>query len=297
MRKTALIASLAILGGLVSSGLSAEENEKGIDRSGEPPPELTEVNGRLMVDEDTGSTGGVIYFVFQSRLMEIPHADPMEKVTAMSETAVAVDEDGSFTLNMAPGTYAMVYDPEATFSEDLAKPGPDSIGAQKRRTVDIETIKENAQKGLPIKDGRLGTAYVIENRSIRPPIVSFGEMDLGVDHSARVLAMGGDGKPIDFPAMLRLRGMNGDIYFSQPLSVSDPGVYKFSDLIPQRYDVFALATKPKPGSGDEATTPSIENGAFMFEGDPIEHKVTVRPYKPGDDDMPPPPDPPAKKEM
>jgi hypothetical protein len=295
MRTTALIASLAILGGMVSAGLSATETKKGIDRTGQPPPELTEVSGRLMVNEDTGSTGGVVYFVFQSRLMEVPHENSMEKVKAMAETAVAIDADGSFTLKMSPGTYAMVYDRSAAPSEDISKPGPESITAMKKRTPNMEAIKENAEKGLPIKSGRLGDGYVIENRSVRPPIVGFGEMVLGEDHSARVLAVDGDGKPIEFPAVLRLRGMNGDIYLSHPRSVSDPGIYQFSDLIPQRYDVFALATKPKPGSGDEATTPSIENGAFMFEGDPIEHKVTVRPYKPGDDAPPPPPEPAAKK--
>ena len=294
MLKKTLIAALALAGAVAVATAQPDEKVKGDPNA--PPPEQTEVSARLMMDADKGAEGGVAYFIFQKRLMEIPHENSMEKVKAMSEVGVAVDKDGSFTLNMAPGNYAIVYDPKGEAKAEALQPGPESMAIARRITPDklkerMEIIRANAQKGMPIKDGKLGDAYVIENRFIRPPVSDFGEILLGEKHSVTVLAEGDDGKPLDFPVSLRLRGRNGDISEPHPPSVSAPGTFIFNDIMPQIYSVFALGTKPKPGAGDEVTTPSIENAMFVFDGQPYEHKVKVVPGKPGGEDDTPPPTP------
>jgi hypothetical protein len=48
------------------------------------------------------------------------------------------------------------------------------------------------------------------------------------------------------------------------------------------YTVVALATRPKPGEGDEATTPTIKNAQFVFESGPMLHEVTVTPGRSGE---------------
>lgn len=280
---------------LTTSAALAQDEAKatpapGKAASGEaqPPPELTAVTGRLMYAADQPTTGGIGYWVFQRRLMEIPHENPLEKVRAMAETAMAIDEGGSFSLTMAPGNYALIFEPGAEATEDALQPGPESQSAARQRQspeqirARIEIIRDNAKRGLAIKDGRLGEAYVIENRQVRPPIVEFGEMMLAEDHSVRVIANNEAGKPIDFPATLRLRGKSGDIYEPHPPSVSEPGIYTFHDVFPQPYEVFALGSKPKEGAGDQVTTPTIENGLFVFDGTPTEQKVVVKPGNPNE---------------
>jgi hypothetical protein len=266
----------------------------------EKPPELTSVSGRFVQEDFAPVSGGVVYFLFQERLKEIPHEDAMAKVRAMSEVAAEVDKDGSFTLEMKPGNFAIVYDQQAKFSEEAAKPGPDSMAVVRKLTreqVDgkIAAIRENAQKGLPIADGKIGDAFIIENRLIRPPISDFGEMALSVDHSVAVIAVKEDGELVDFPVLLKLRGKNGDIYEAHTPSMASPGKFVFQDVQPQRYDVFAIGVRPKPGAGDDATTPTLENSAFESDGTPMEHKVTVIPGKPGEQEEPPPPPVPAEK--
>jgi hypothetical protein len=270
---------------LAATSFSQQDNSAETNRQTEPlpPPELTAVSGRLMVSQDEGTTGGIAYFIYQRRLIEIPHDNALEHVQDMAEAAVAIDAGGSFTLNMAPGNYALVYDPNGvTSGTEEIPPGPDSqAAAQRRLTPDeirerIKIIRDNAQNGLAVVNGKIGSAYVIENRGIRPPVTEFGEMLLGEDHSVTVIANGENGKPIDFPASLRLRGKSGDIYEPHSPSVSEPGVYHFYDVFPQPYEVFGLATKPKEGAGDTATTPTVSNALFVFEGKPMEVKVTVK---------------------
>lgn len=262
------------------AGAAPEETPK--DDNAKPPPELTDVSGHIVQADSSNTTGGVAYFIFQRRLMEIPQADPMAKVRAMAEVAVALDKDGSFTLSMAPGNYALVFDPDAAPTGDELKPGPDSFAVSKKLTPDqqkarIEVIKENGQKGLPIKDGKIGNGFIIENRIVRPPVTEFGDMQLGADHSVTVIAQTAEEKAVDFPVLLKLRGKNGDIYEAHPPSVSEPGKFVFHDVFPQEYEVFAIGQKPKPGAGDDVTTPSLKNSAFLFEGTPKDVKVTVVP--------------------
>lgn len=253
-----------------------QENQENL-----PPPELTEVSGKLMVAPDEPTTGGVAYFIFQRRLMEIPHENPLEKIRAMREATAEVDRDGSFTLTMQPGNFALVFEPGVEAEEELFEPGEESMAAARQRlTPDqirdrIAVIRENAQRGLPIENGKIGDAYIVENRIVRPPLVAFGEMVLGQDNSATILATNEDKKPIDFPATLRLRGKSGDIYEPHPPSVSKPGEFTFHNLFPQSYEVFGLPTRPREGKEDEATTPTIKNAMFMFEGEPVEHTVVV----------------------
>src|SRR4051812_43182333 len=75
------------------------------------PPEMTSVTGRLMKDKDTGAGAGSAYFIFQRRMLEIPHENSLEALHAMAETVTAVDSDGSFTLRMAPGNYLLLFEP------------------------------------------------------------------------------------------------------------------------------------------------------------------------------------------
>lgn len=246
------------------------------------PPELTLVTGRLMKSESEGAAGGVAYFVFQRRLLELPHANALDKAKAMAETSVAIDAGGSFSLSMAPGNYALIYDPAAQGPVDSSKAGPESIAANKRRTREqFEALKavfqENSTKGIPIAGGKLESAFVIENRAVRPPVVDFGEMLLGADHSITVRAMTAKEQLVDFPVSLHLRGHNGDILEPHMLSQSEPATFHFFDAFPQPYQVFATGQRPKPGSGagDKMTTPTIGNAAFVFEGKPMEIKVTV----------------------
>jgi hypothetical protein len=278
------IASAALAGCLASLGCAAPADAQ-TGKAPEKPPELTDVSGRLMYDDDTGTTGGVAFFIRQSRLNELPHEDPIARVRAMSEVGVAIDAGGSFTLEMAPGNYALIFDPSATADAEALKPGADSSAVSKRMTPEkikarIEAIKENAQKGLPVKNGQLDGAFVIENVHIRPPVTDFGEMVLGVDHSVTIRAVNDQGTPSDLPVILRLRGLNGDVYEPHPMSSGEPATYKFHDLFPQRYDAFVFAARAKPGSDDGATTPVLKNAAFMFEGKPLEQRVTVTPPEP-----------------
>jgi hypothetical protein len=261
------------------------------------------VSGHLSNADKSSANGGVVYFVFQSRLNEIPAENSLDRVKAIAEKAVALDEGGSFTLNMAPGNYALVYDP-AGDAANVPGPGPDSMAMAKKMTREqveqrIATIKQNAQTGLPIQTGKIGDAFVVENRFVRPPEVSFGEMQLQDDAIVVITANDADGKPIDFPAALRLRGKNGDILEPHTPSVSDIGTYSFFDIQPQSYQVFALGTKPKPGTAnDEITTPTVKNDQFVFDGTPIKQTVTVEPGKPsGDSEGDAAPAPAAAKEQ
>ncbi|MGI8908720.1 MAG: hypothetical protein ACR2IE_19790 [Candidatus Sumerlaeaceae bacterium] len=261
------------------------------------PPELTNVSGHIVNADGSGAKAGVAYFIFQSRLNEIPRDNPLDKVKAMAEKSVAIDEGGSFTLTMAPGNYALVYDPAAD-PASIPGPGAESMAVSKkmsRELVDqrIATIKDNAQNGLPVQNGKIGEAFVVENRYVRPPQVDFGDIILQDEAVVRVLANDASGQPIDFPVALRLRGKNGDIMEPHTPSVSEKGRYSFFDVQPQSYQVFALATRPKPGMGDEVTTPTIKDSQLAFDGDPVEHKVIVEAGKPGATEDPPPPPPPA----
>ncbi len=244
-------------------------------------PELTVVGGRFVRDDFTTIGGGVVYFVFQERLKELPHENPLAKAKAMAETAAEVDEEGNFYLEMKPGNFALIYDPNEKFSPEKAQPGPESMEKLRKRTPEqvkalVDAIRENAAKGLPIKDGRLGDAYVIENRFVRPPVVDFGEMPLGVDQSVTVIAVKENGEIVDFPVMLKLRGKNGDVYEPHTPTLNTPGQFVFCDVEPQRYDVFAIGVRMAPKADAPITTPTLENAAFEFEGVPMEHKVTVK---------------------
>lgn len=198
-----------------------------------------------------------------------------------------MDKDGSFTLEMAPGNFAMFFDPSAKASPEALKAGPDSMAAIQKHDPErvkarIAAIKENARKGLPISDGMLGASmYVIENRIVRPPFTDFGQMILLQDNSVTLLALDEAGNPITFPAVLKIRGKSGDVYEPHNPTLNAPGQYVFHDVFPQMYTVIALATRPKPGEGDEATTPTIKNAQFVFETGPMLHEVTVTPGKRG----------------
>ena len=312
MRTIARLTVLAAICAATTLAVGQDQTEKAAktEKAGQEkaadakkPPELTETKGQILMDDDLPATGGLVYFVFQSRLMEIPHSGSLDKVKAMAEGAAAVDEKGNFKLNMPPGNFALVYVPSGTADGAQLGPGPDSMAKARRMTREqiqarIEAIKENAQQGLPIKDGALGEAFVVENRQVRPPVVDFGKMVVGINQSVTIRAVKESGDPVDFPVKLQLRGKNGDVYDAHTPSINEAGVFVFHDVFPQFYQVFATATKPKPGEGDEATTPSLGNADLVFEGAPLEQKVTVTPGKPGDAaDQPPPnvPEPPKQK--
>jgi hypothetical protein len=291
MRKLARFGLGALVFCVAAFGAAAPEDEQQQQaqqseeqQEEKPPPELTDVTGRFVQPGDAESTagGGIAYFIFQRRLSEVPHDNALEKVRDMAETAVAVDEDGSFSLQMAPGNFALVYDPQGEATDEALQPGPESFAVAKRMSTEqqqarIAVMKENAQKGLAIQNGRLGEAFVIENRFVRPPVTDFGQMELGADHSVTVVATSESGEAPDFPLALRLRGKNGDIFEPHPPSVSEPGQFVFHDVFPQEYEVFAIGQRPKPGMGDDITTPSLKNNAFLFESTPKEIKVTVMP--------------------
>jgi hypothetical protein len=278
--RTALLIG-AICAFALSPALAQDEAKP--QETPKPPPELTLVSGRIVYSAEEPTTGGLAYFVFQRRLIEIPQEESIEKVRAMAENIAALDEEGSFTLDMAPGNYALFYDPKwAEASENAMKPGPESFAVAKKLTPEqqrarIEVIKQNAEKGLPIENGKMGDLYVIENRFVRPPVVEFGEMELGADHSVTVLAVKENGSAVDFPLALRLRGKNGDIIEPHPPSTSEAGKFVFHDVFPQQYDAFAIGQRPRPGEGDEVTTPTLKNNVFLFEGTPKEIRITITP--------------------
>ena len=243
------------------------------------PPELTVVSGRLLLDKDLPTTGGLAYFVFQRRISEIPVDGAMARAREMAEAVVAVDKEGSFSLEMAPGNYLLIYDPFPPANSDMG-PGPDSQAVAQKLTkaqIDkrIELIKRTAQEGLGIVDGAIPGGFVIENRLIKPPVTEFGEMVLGDVNRVTVKALAEDDKPLPYPAPLKLRGKNGEIYEPHPPSVTEPGEYVFHDVFPQRYDVFGDATKPPPGMGDKPYIPVISDGAFVFEGETMDVTVKV----------------------
>lgn len=255
-----------------------EAMEIALDRDADEAPEMTQVTGQLLQSSGAPVSGGVVYFVFQNRLNEIPHTNPLDKIKAMTEIAATVDSQGTFTLKMKPGNFAMVYDPSGT--DAPSEPGPESMASLQRLTPEqvqarIAAIKENAAKGLPIENGKIGDAFVIENRFVRPPVTDFGELPLQNSASVTVKALDGNGELINFPATLRLRGKNGDIMEPHTPSISKRALYEFHDLMPQSYEVFALGTRPRPGAGDEITTPTINNSQLIFAGDAMEHEVVV----------------------
>jgi len=241
-------------------------------------PETTEVSGHLVLPDGKSAADGVVYFVFQNRLNEVPHTDSVDKIKNMVEAAAEVDEEGSFTLKMKPGNFAMLYDPAAV--EAPSQPGPESMSVVRKLSRDqvqsrIAAIKENAMQGLPISDGKIGDAYIVENRFVRPPISNFGDIQLQNDGVVTVKAVDDKGEPINFPATLRLRGKNGDIMEPHTPSVSKRAQYSFHDIMPQSYQVFALGTLPRPGAGDELTTPTVSNDQFVYTGEPLDHEVVV----------------------
>lgn len=253
------------------------------------PPELTAVSGQI-VDKfgNPVKTGGAAFFLFQNRLNEISHTDSVQKAKALSETSVAVDNEGSFTLKLQPGNFAMLYDPQSS-AEEIGKPGSESMAILKRHSPEqikqkIDAIKENATKGLPIKDGRLQSAYIVENIYIRPPVIDLGTLELESTGVVTIMAKNENNEAIDFPASLRLRGKNGDIMEPHTPSVSSKGEYKFHDILPQSYQVFAIGTLPKPGQGDKITTPTLKNDQFIFTGEALDHEVIVVPLEESESD-------------
>lgn len=241
-------------------------------------PESTVVSGHLVNADGSSAAGGVVYFVFQNRLNEVAHADPLVQIKSMAESAVAVDEEGSFTLKMQPGNFAMIYDPNEI--DAPAGPGPNSMAVTRKLTREqvqtrIAAIKENAMQGLPIINGKIGEAFVVENRYVRPPVSNFGDVQLQDKAVVTVRAVDDAGELINFPATLRLRGKNGDIMEPHTPSVSKRATYEFYDLMPQSYQVFALGTLPRPGGGDELTTPTLTNDQFVFAGEALSQDVVV----------------------
>ncbi len=277
MNMTRLLTALATAGALAAPAVCAAQDLE--------PPEKTAVSGRLMVEEKKGAPAGTAYFVFQRRLLEIPQEGAAEALRTMAESAVAVDEEGSFTLKMSPGNYLLVYEPGAGLDPKTLAPGEQSFARQQKLSPDqvkerIARIQDNAQKGLPIQKGKIGEAYVVENRYVRPPITDFGEIPLADPDHVTVMVEDEEGKAADFPVALRLRGKSGDIYEPHPPTVSEKGKFTFHDLFPQSYQVFGLPTKPAPGQGDEATTPSVMNADFLFTGVPMKWTVKVNPRPP-----------------
>lgn len=258
--------------------ISAVTNEPVARELAEKAPESTVVSGHLVNADGSDVTGGIVYFVFQNRLNEVAHSDPLEKIKSMAEASVAVDEEGSFTLKMQPGNFAMIYDPDEVVAPE--GPGPDSMAVTRKLTRDqvqarIAAIKENAMQGLPIVNGKIENAYVVENRFVRPPASNFGDIQLQDDAVVTIRAVDDDGELINFPATLRLRGKNGDIMEPHTPSVSKRATYEFYDLMPQSYQVFALGTLPRPGGGDELTTPTVSNDQFVFAGEALSQDVVV----------------------
>lgn len=256
----------------VNSGpVSAEDAAKA--------PESTEVSGNFVNSDGTSATGGIVYMVFQNRLNEVPHTNALDHIKSMAEASAVVDEEGSFTLNMKPGNFAMIYDPEAT--DPMDEPGPNSMTVMRRLSKEqvqarIAAIKENAMKGLPISNGKIENAFVVENRYVRPPASTFGDMQLQSKGTVTVKAVDDAGELITFPATLRLRGKNGDIMEPHTPSVSKKATYEFYDIMPQSYQVYALGTLPRPGAGDKLTTPTVTNDQFIYIGDPLTHEVEVK---------------------
>ena len=273
VREAVTIALLA--GGVATAG--AQDASKPASEPGKPP-ELTQVSGRLLLEQDIPTTGGVVYFVFQRRISEIPTDGAMERVKEMAEAAVAIDKGGSFSLEMAPGNYLLVYDPFETQTTDL-KPGSDSQAVAKKLTKEqidkrVALMKQSAEKGLAVGNGALPGGFVIENRIIKPPVTEFGEMVLGAVNRVTLKALAEDGKPLPYPAAIKLRGKNGEIYEPHPPAVSELGTYVYHDVFTQRYDAFGEATKPPPDSGDKPYVPNVSEGSFVFEGG--EKEVTVK---------------------
>lgn len=272
-------ASLAAILLLCPAGILAQEAKKP-EPTPSKPPELTEVSGRLMLEKDIPTTGGVAYFVFQKRIVEIPLENSMAKIHDLAEAAVEIDQEGSFTLEMAPGNYLLVYDPFTQPTAENLKPGAESMAVARKVTKEqimarVDVIKENVQKGLAVADNAVPGGFVIENRFIRPPVTSFGEMTLGATRKVVLTLKGKDGQIVDFPANIKLRGKNGDIYEAHPPSVSDPGKYVFYDVFPQRVEVFGLETMPEPGSEEKPYIPVIEDAAFIFNGETMEKDIVV----------------------
>lgn len=256
---------------VTSAPVSAEDAAKA--------PESTEVSGSFVNADGTSASGGIVYMVFQNRLNEVPHANALDHIKSMAEATAVVDEEGSFSLTMKPGNFALIYDPTAT--EPMGEPGPNSMAVMRRLSKEqvqarIAAIKENAMKGLPIQNGKIEDAYVVENRYIRPPASSFADMQLQNKGTVTVKAVDDAGELITFPATLRLRGKNGDIMEPHTPSVSKKATYEFFDIMPQSYQVFALGTLPRPGAGDKLTTPTVTNDQFIYIGDPLTHEVVVK---------------------
>jgi len=202
----------------------------------------------------------------------------MARVKEMAEAAVAIDKGGSFSLEMAPGNYLLVYDPFENVTSDL-KPGADSQAVAKKLTKEqidkrVALMKRSAEQGLAVVNGALPGGFVIENRIIKPPVSEFGEMILGAVNRVTVKALAEDGKPLPYPAIIKLRGKNGEIYESHPPTVSELGTYVYHDVFTQRYDAFGEPTKPAPDSGDKPYVPIVDDGSFVFEGG--EKEVTVK---------------------
>ncbi len=278
MKRTAQTAAIASFLALASLGAAQTAAKPAATPA--KPPELTKVSGRLMLEKDVPTTGGTVFFVFQKRISEIPADGSLERVREMAEAVAGVDKEGSFTLEMAPGNFLLVYDPFTDPTPEVLKPGPDSQAVVKKLTREqiqkrIDLMKQTNEKGLAVVDGALPGGFVIENRLVRPPITEFGDMILGEINTVKVTAKDQAGKPIDFPADLKLRGKNGDIYESHPTSLLEPGVYLFADVAPQRYDVIGRPTKPEPGAGEQMYMPLVKDAAFIYEGKPLEHSVVV----------------------
>ncbi len=242
-------------------------------------PEATTVNGILVHSDGTTASQGIVYFIYQNRLNEIPHNNPLAHAKSMTEAATALDGEGSFTLKMQPGNFAMIYDPAETVAP--TEPGPNSMAVSRRQAREqvqarIAAIKENAMRGLPIDNGMLESAYVIENRFVRPPASSFGIIQLQNDAIVTIKAVSDEGELINFPATLRIRGKNGDILEPHTPGMNRRAQYDFHDIMPQSYQVFSLGTLPRPGAGDTITTPTVTNDQFIFVGDPLTHEVVVK---------------------
>lgn len=212
-------------------------------------PEWTTVTATLSGLPEDAEPGGVVFFLPQRRLIEIPAGKgALDAVAERSEGSAPVSPKGRVELRLPPGNYILTWDPNASSNErgvitspaasdpakslgTLGKPGPLSLqlaeqGSTGRDQVAarrLAAIREVSESGRPtvLRGNELNLegntadilpVFVVFNRFVRPPLVDLGTWTADAPDKGTVIIRltEKDGSPM-LQGTMRIRGHNGDM--------------------------------------------------------------------------------------
>jgi hypothetical protein len=218
--------------------------------------EWTTVTATLSGLPENARPGGVVFFLLQRRLLEIPPGPmALDAIASRCEASAAVSTTGIIEARLPPGNFLMVWDPNAQADDqgritsprasspsqpiaNLGQPGPESlqsaptdeagkarVSRQRREAIAHagQSEQPTVVQGNRLNTGNQGTdrlpVFVAFNRFLRPPAVDLGTWSASEANTSliRITLLDADGSPTT-RGTLRIRGHNGDMLEPLPLS-------------------------------------------------------------------------------